>query len=321
MSKEKKELGVGDLPGVGPATVDKLAAAGLDNLMSIAVSPIGTLVELAGVSESVARKMIQASRDMLDMGFESGDTLLDKRANVLKISLGSEVFDQMMDGGFETGAITEVFGEFGSGKTQIGHQLAVNIQIPKEENGIGGKVIYIDSENTFRPERIVQMAKGKGLDEKEVLKNIKVAKAYNSDHQMLLTEKAIELLKEDNSYKLLIVDSLTSHFRSEFSGRGELSERQQKLNKHMSTLRKIADMYNVCVLVTNQVMSKPNVMFGDPTQSIGGHIVGHNSTFRIYLRKGKGGSRVGKLIDSPNLPETDCNYWVNESGISDKEEK
>ena len=314
-----KELTISDLPGVGPSTAEKLEAAGIDTLLAVAVSSIGILTNEAGVSESVARKMIQAARDMLDMGFDTADEILKKRQEVNKIKTGSPSFDEVMGGGFETGAITECYGEFGSGKTQVGHQLAVNVQLPKEQGGLGGKVIYIDTENTFRPERILQMAQKVGLDEEQALKNIKVARAYNSDHQMLLAEKAEDLLKT-GEYNLMIVDSLTAHFRAEFIGRGTLSERQQKLNKHMHTLLKLADMYNCCVMVTNQVMSKPNVMFGDPTQAIGGHIVGHSSTFRIYLRKGKKGSRVAKLVDSPNLPENECMFFVNMSGIDDKEE-
>lgn len=319
MAKKEKELTVSDLPGVGPSTAEKLASAGIDSLLAIAVSSIGNLADTAGVSESVARKMIQASRDMMDMGFETADVILEKRQSVSKIKCGSEGFDEVMGGGFETGAITELFGEFGSGKTQVAHQLAVNIQTSTDEGGLGGKAIYIDTENTFRPERIIQMATKTGLDPDAVLKNIKIARAYNSDHQMLLSEKSEDLLKS-GEYKLLIVDSLTAHFRAEFIGRGTLSERQQKLNKHMHTLLKLADMYNCCVIVTNQVMSKPNVMFGDPTQAIGGHVVGHSSTFRIYLRKGKKGSRVAKLVDSPNLPENECMFFVNEGGLSDKEE-
>lgn len=316
---KQSELGISDLPGVGPSTAEKLEAAGIDTLLAVAVSSIGILTNEAGVSDSVARKMIQAARDMLDMGFDSADEILKKRAEVSKIKTGSDGFDEVMGGGFETGAITECYGEFGSGKTQVGHQLAVNVQVSKEEGGLGGKVIYVDTENTFRPERILQMAEKMGLDPEVTLKNIKVARAYNSDHQMLLAEKAEDLLKT-GEYNLMIVDSLTAHFRAEFIGRGTLSERQQKLNKHMHTLLKLADMYNCCVMVTNQVMSKPNVMFGDPTQAIGGHIVGHSSTFRIYLRKGKKGSRVAKLVDSPNLPENECMFFVNTSGLSDKEE-
>ena len=316
MTKENK-LTIEDLPGVGPSTADKLRAAGVDTLLAIAVSSLGNLTESSGVSDAVARKMIQAAGDMLEMGFETADTILEKRELVKKIKCGSDGFDEIMGGGFESGAITELFGEFGTGKTQVAHQLAVNVQIPDEKGEIG-KVIYIDTENTFRPERIIQMCEKAGLDSTEVLKNIKIARAYNSDHQMLLAEKAEDLLKS-GEYKLLIVDSLTAHFRAEFIGRGTLSERQQKLNKHMHQLLKVADMYNCCVIVTNQVMSKPNVMFGDPTTAIGGHIVGHSSTFRIYLRKGKKGSRVAKLVDSPNMPEHECMFYVNESGLDDKE--
>jgi len=314
----KKELTVADLPGVGPTTTEKLSAAGIDTLLAIAVFSIGNLADVAGVSENVARKMIQAARGMLEMGFETADVILDKRKNIRKIKCGSETFNEVMGGGFETGAITELYGEFGSGKTQVAHQLAVNVQL-QDENNEPSKVIYIDTENTFRPERILQMAKKVGLNPEEALKNIKIARAYNSDHQMLLSEKAEELLKT-GEFKLLIVDSLIAHFRAEFIGRGTLSERQQKLNKHMHTLLRLADVYNCCVVVTNQVMAKPNVMFGDPTQAIGGHIVGHSSTFRVYLRKGRKGSRVAKLVDSPNLPENECMFFVNSSGLSDKEE-
>ena len=315
----KKELSVSDLPGVGPSTAEKLAAAGIDTLLAVAVTSIGVLVEEAGVSEGVARKMIQAARDMMEMGFETADVILEKRQAVNKIKVGSDAFNEVMGGGFETAAITEMYGEFGSGKTQVAHQLSVNVQLPLDRGGLNGKVIYIDTENTFRPERIIQMADKMGLDSNTTLKNIKIARAYNSDHQMLLAEKSEDLLKT-GEYKLLVVDSLTAHFRAEFIGRGTLSERQQKLNKHMHTLLKLADMYNVAVIVTNQVMARPNVMFGDPTMAIGGHIVGHSSTFRIYLRKGKKGSRVAKLVDSPNLPENECMFFVNMSGISDKEE-
>ncbi len=312
--KPKKALSVTDLPGVGPATAEKLAAAGFDTLMGIAVATPGEMVEAAGVSEAVARKMIQGARSSLDMGFVSGDEILKKRERVEKITTGSSVLDNLVGGGFETGAITECFGEFGSGKTQIGHTLAVRMQMKDPE----AVAVYIDTENTFRPERIRQLAEGAGLDPDKVLKNIMVARAYNSDHQMLLVEKVEDLIKKEHKkVKLVVVDSLTAHFRAEFVGRGTLAERQQKLNKHMHMLLKIADTNNICVYVTNQVMAKPDQFFGDPTTAIGGHIVAHASTYRIYLRKGKKGSRVAKLIDSPNLPEGEANFIVETPGLKD----
>ena len=302
-----------DLPGVGAATEEKLRAAGYDDLMSIAVSSIGQLADAAGVSESVARKMIQSARDNLDMGFITGADLLKKRDTVIKISTGSQGFDDMMYGGFETGSIVECFGQYGSGKTQVAHLLAVNIQ-KADPTAVA---VYIDTENTFRPERIAQFAKGAGLDPEACLANIKVARAFNTDHQMLLAEKVGDLVKEGLNVRLIVVDSLTAHFRAEFIGRGTLAERQQKLNKHMRTLALLADKHNACVYVTNQVMAKPDAFFGDPTEAIGGNIVGHNSTFRIYLRRGKKNTRVAKLVDSPNLPDAECVFQVTEEGIID----
>ncbi|MBI4153332.1 DNA repair and recombination protein RadA, partial [Candidatus Woesearchaeota archaeon] len=308
--KESNEstISIMELPGVGAATAEKLDAAGYGDLLSIAVTSPAELVQVAGVTESTARKIIKAARDNLHMGFQTGDELLQKRLAITRISTGSSAFDTMLGGGFETGAITECFGEFGSGKTQIGHMLAVNIM----KSDPDAVVVYIDTENTFRPERIEQLAKGAGIEVADALKRIQVARAYNSDHQMLLSEKVDELVSNGMKVKLLVVDSLTAHFRAEFVGRGTLAERQQKLNKHMHMLLKIADKHNLCVYVTNQVMSKPDQFFGDPTQAIGGHIVAHASTYRIYLRKGKKGSRVAKLVDSPNLPEAECAFIVKE---------
>lgn len=310
---DKKELGIEDLPGVGSATAEKLVLGGFDSLMSIAVATPGELSDSSGITETAARKMIQAARSSMDMGFQSGEDLLSKRDKVIKIPTGSSNFDAMLGGGFESGAITECFGQYGSSKTQIAHILCVSCQAQDED----AVAVFIDTENTFRPERIIQIAKGFNLDPEKVLKNIKVARAFNSDHQMLLAEKVEDLVKEGNKVRVVVVDSLTAHFRAEFVGRGTLAVRQQKLNKHMHVLAKLADLHNICVYVTNQVMSKPDAFFGDPTEAIGGNIVAHNSTFRIYLRKGKKGSRVGKLVDSPNLPDSECVYEVVDDGIKD----
>lgn len=309
-----KEKTLSDLPGVGPATIEKLESVGYNDLMSVAVATPGELIDATGMAQAAAKKIIAIARSSLDMGFESGEEILKKRENVIRISTGSKNFDTLIGGGFESGALSECYGEFGSGKTQIGHILAVNCQ----KQFPGSTVVYIDTENTFRPERIEQLAKSIGLDPMEALKNIKIAKAFNTDHQMLLGEKVEDLIKKQGlDVKLVIVDSLTAHFRAEYIGRGTLAERQQKINRHMRDLSKLSQMYNLCVYVTNQVMAKPDMFFGDPTQPIGGHIVGHASTFRIYLRKGKKGSRVAKLVDSPNLPEGEASFYVETSGLKD----
>src|SRR3989338_6663130 len=316
--KVAEEKDLFDIPGVGAATVEKLQMGGFHDLMAVAVATPGELIDATGVGEAVAKKMIASARSMLDMGFSSGLDMLEKRKNIIKITTGSKELDKLLGGGVETNGITETYGQYGSGKSQLAHILAVRAQMPVAEGGSGGQVVFIDTESTFRPERIVEIAKGVGINPDEVLRNINVARAYNSDHQMLLAEKVEDLIKKEGlNIKLVVVDSLTAHFRAEFVGRGTLADRQQKLNKHMHTLAKLADMYNFCVYVTNQVMSKPDMFFGDPTQAIGGHIVAHASTFRVYLRKGKKGTRVAKLIDSPNKPEGECSFVVTEEGLKD----
>jgi len=206
--------------------------------------------------------------------------------------------------------------------TQLGHQLAVNVQLPKEKGGSNGMAVYIDTEVTARPERIKQMAEAIGLDPIKTLENIRFIRAFNSDHQMLIVSKIEELIKNEKlPIKLVVVDSLMSHFRSEFIGRGSLSDRQQKLNKHLHELLKLAETYNLAVYVTNQVMANPAVFFGDPTTAIGGHILAHASNTRLYLRKGKKGTRVARVIDSPNLPDSECAFKVTEEGIRDVDEK
>ncbi|CAG0955116.1 MAG: DNA repair and recombination protein RadA [Candidatus Methanoperedens sp.] len=317
-----------DLPGVGPATAEKLKEAGFGSIEAIAVSSSSELASIAEIGESTAQKIINAARQAADVGgFETGDLVLERRKLVGKLSFGTRAFDDLMGGGVESQAITEFYGEFGSGKTQVGHQMAVNVQLPKEEGGLEGSVIIIDTENTFRPERITQMVmglsakNGKEYDLEEFLKNIHVAKAYNSNHQILLVDTAsdlaLKLRDTDRPVRLLIVDSLTAHFRAEYVGRGTLADRQQKLNKHMHDLMKFASLYNAAIIVTNQVMSKPDAFFGDPTKPIGGHIVGHTATFRLYLRKSKGEKRIARLVDSPNLPEGEAIFSVTTEGLKD----
>ena len=314
---DEPEPTIEDLPGVGPATAEKLREAGFEDLLAIAVMSPPELAEQAELGEAVSSKIISGAKKLANIGgFVSGNALLDRRSRVEKLTSGTSSLDELLGGGFETQAIVEVFGEFGSGKTQIGHQLAVNTILPKESGGFDGEVFYIDTEDTFRPERIAQMAESVGIKPEDALNRIHVARAYNSAHQMLLVDE-IKRMSKNIDLKLVIVDSLRSHFRAEYIGRGMLAPRQQKLNRHMKELKQIADVQNALVLVTNQVMSKPDAMWGDPTKAIGGHIVGHASTFRLYLRKSKGGRRIARLIDSPNLPEGEAVFTVTSEGLRD----
>jgi DNA repair protein RadA len=312
-----EENGIEKLPGVGPATAEKLRDAGYTTMMAIAVESPKSLAELCDIGEAVAIKVIAAAKKEADVGgFETGDVVLERRQKIGKLTTCSKALNSLMGGGFESQAITELFGEFGSGKTQIAHQCAVTVQLKEKDGGLNGDVVMIDTENTFRPERIAQMAEALDLNVKDVLSRIHVARAYNSHHQMLLAEKARDIA-EDHEIKLLIVDSLTSHFRAEYVGRGTLADRQQKLNRHMHDLLRFGDINNAVVIVTNQVSAKPDAFFGDPTRPIGGHIVGHTATFRLYLRKSKAGKRIVRLIDSPNLPEAEAVVLIDERGVRD----
>jgi DNA repair protein RadA len=318
-----------DLPGVGPATAEKLREAGFNSIEAVAVASPGELVSAADVGESTAAKIIAGAREAADIGgFETGDQILERRKHVGKLSTGSKGFDDLLGGGMETQAIVELYGEFGSGKTQVAHQMAINVQLPREMGGLNGSAIIIDTENTFRPERIEQMVRGlppapdgSAWDPAEFLKNISVARAYNSNHQILLAESAMDLAEKvkdsDRPVRLLIVDSVTAHFRAEYVGRGTLADRQQKLNKHLHDLMRFADLNNALILVTNQVMSKPDTFFGDPTKPVGGHVLGHTATFRLYLRKSKGEKRIAKLVDSPNLPDGEAVFSVTTEGLKD----
>lgn len=317
--KKKYEL-LEDLPGIGPATSQKLQELGFHTVESLAMAAAREL-EPAGIGEKKALVIIRAARSSISVSFVRADELLKVRQNVLRLTSGSKPLNRLLGGGLETQTITEVYGEYGSGKSQLCHQLCVNVQLPPEQGGLNGASLYIDTENTFRTERIVQMARHLELDPEQVAKNIIYAEAYTSDHQMFLLDNADEVIKENN-VKLIIVDSLTSHFRSEYIGREMLARRQQRLNKHMHKLIRLARAFNAAAVVTNQVMAKPDVFFGDAVHPIGGHIVAHTSHTRVYLRKAsRGPVRIARLVSSPYLPEGEEIFKITENGIEDVSEE
>jgi len=218
--KKKYEF-LEDLPGVGPATAQKLREMGYHTIESLAMATAREL-EPAGISEKKAFAIIETARSSIGVSFIRADELLKMRQNVLRLTSGSKVVDRLLDGGMETQTITEFYGEYGSGKSQICHQLCVNVQLPPQRGGLSGSALYVDTENTFRTERIVSMSRHLGLDPEQVVKNIIYAEAYTSDHQMFLLDNADEVIKANN-VKLIIVDSLTAHFRSEYIGREMLA--------------------------------------------------------------------------------------------------
>jgi DNA repair protein RadA len=313
---KKKEFNLEDIPGVGPKFAEKLVELGFTDPMSIAVASSGELASILEIGQATAGKIIVNVREMLEIGYMPADKFLEQRKSVGRISTSSKALDVLLGGGIETQSITEAYGPFGSGKSQIGFQLSVNVQLPVEKGGLNGNCLYIDTEATFRPERIKQIAEAAGLDPDKALKNIFIARAYNSDHEVFLVEKCSEIIQEKN-IKILIVDSLTSHFRADYVGRGELAPRQQKLNRLLHNLQRLADSHNIAVFVTNQVLANPAILFGDPTMPIGGHVLAHQATYRVYLRKSSGDKRIAKMMDSPNLPPGECVFKIAPEGVRD----
>ncbi len=317
---DKKYENLEDLPGVGSATAQKLRELGFNTVESLATATIKEL-EPAGISDKKAADMIRMARSSINVSFVRADELLKQRQTVARLTTGSKAIDEILDGGLETQTITEFYGEYGSGKSQLCHQMCVNVQLPPERGGLSGGALYLDTENTFRTERILQMAAHLGLNPDDVVKRIIYADAYTSDHQMFLLENADKVVKENN-IRLIVVDSLTAHFRSEYLGREMLAERQQKLSKHMHRLIRLARAFNAVAVVTNQVMAKPDVFFGDAVHPIGGHIVAHTSHTRIYLRKSsRGPNRIARLVSSPYLPEGERVFKVTENGVEDINEE
>lgn len=304
--------------GINATDIKKLKAAGLFTISSIIMNTRKTLTAIKGLSEAKVTKLIETAKKVQDFGFITGTEVLQRRKNILRISTGSSQLDELLRGGIESMGITEAFGEFRTGKTQLALTLCVTAQLPTNMGGGNGKVIYIDTEGTFRPDRIVNIAERFGVEPTAVLDNITYARAHTHEHQMdLLTGAAARMI--DEHFALIVVDSATALFRVDFMGRGQLAERQQKLGQFLSKLMKISEEFNVAVFITNQVVSDPGggaMFMADTKKPIGGHIMAHASTTRLYLRKGKAEQRICKIYDSPCLPGAEAIYQLSEGGVT-----
>jgi DNA repair protein RadA len=319
------DLEIQDIEGIGPTTAKKLKDAGIVSVMDLAVASSDELaVDLNSSKDSAASFIMAAQKllresNILDKEFVTADAALEKRKSMLRCSTGSTALDDLLLGGVETQAVTEFYGEFGSGKSQICHTLCATARQPIEQGGLDGSIIYIDTEGTFRPERVEQIARTRGLDPSQILKSVAVCKIYNSSHLELIIKDLGKYIN-DFKAKMVIIDSIISLHRAEFAGRGTLADRQQRLNNMLHRLVRLTEIYNIAIVITNQVQSSPDTFFGDPTKAAGGNVLGHASTYRIYLRK-SGENRVAKMIDSPYHPYSETRFTVNERGTDDLEEQ
>jgi meiotic recombination protein DMC1 len=250
--------------------------------------------------------------------FKTATQVKEEQAQLFHISTGSKEFDALLGGGVQSKFLTEVYGEFRTGKTQLCATLAVTAQL---DPNFGGKVVFVDTEGNFSPERLRPICERFGVSAETVLDNIFVARVYNTDQQEAMVQQIEAQIDADQApYSLVIIDSLTSLWRVDFSGRGELSERQQKLGKHLNQLRKLAERHNLAVVYSNQVMSDPSggmTFVQDPKKPVGGHVVAHASNARISLRKGREQERIAKLVDHPSLPEADATFALSAAGVGD----
>ncbi|GMM29203.1 recombinase [Martiniozyma asiatica (nom. inval.)] len=323
----EEEAQIGPLPintllgsGINAKDLEKLSQAGLCTVESIAYTPKKILCQIKGISEQKADKLLTSASKFVPLGFTTATEFHQRRSELITITTGSQALDTLLHGGIETGAITEVFGEFRTGKSQLCHTLAVTAQLPIDMGGGEGKVLFIDTESTFRPVRIEPIAKRFGLDPHEVMDNIAYARAFNADHQLQLLNEAAKMMAQSR-FSLLIVDSIMALYRTDFSGRGELSARQLHVARFLRMLQRLADEFGIAVLITNQVVAQVDgAMFNpDPKKPIGGNIVAHASTTRLYFKKAKGANRICKIYDSPCLPEGDATFAIGQGGIMDPE--
>ena len=321
IDNSNKNLDLDILDEIGPATKVHLIEAGIKSLKELLIRGPHDVAEITGMTMEKSNELCNKARikleevNIIQKTFIPATELYNKRKNIERISTGSKNFDELLGGGIEVNALTEIYGEFGSGKTQICHTSSVTVQQKESEGGLEGGVIYIDTENTFRPERIVSISKSRNIDYIKVLENIIVAKAFNSAHQELIIQEIGNIIESKN-IKLLVLDSAISHYRAEYLGRGTLSERQQKINKLMHMLIRICETYKIAIILTNQIQSAPDTVFGDPFKPAGGNIIAHSSTYRIYLKKA-GKNRIARIVDSPYHAEIEALFSLGEEGVTD----
>ena len=337
VSSRLKEIAMEDIPEITSDMIEELNKLNINSVYQLAVqSPFELVLEFEDTSLNVesastlianARKILIENK-VLTNEFSTADEVLEKRNKISRYATGSENFDSFLNGGFETQGITELAGEFGSGKSQICHTLSVaanqliengRLNDAKEidRHSTPGNIIFIDTENTFRADRVHQIAEQRGLDPLPILEKIFHCKVYNSEHLESVINDLDKSIEQYNA-KIVMIDSIISLHRAEFSGRGTLAERQQRLGKMLNKLRRYADIYNIAVVITNQVVSYADGSHPgfDYMKAAGGNIMAHGSTYRIFLRK-SGKNRVATMDDSPYQPYQRVKFSISENGIQD----
>lgn len=303
--------------GVGDAVARKLWDGGYYTLTDIAATSVGNLVDKATISKAMAEKIIAEAKGLANIGqFSTADSILSEE-DPLRLSTGSSAVDELIGGGYVPKLLTEIHAQNGVGKTQMCITASVIATLPKDQGGLDADVVYVDTEGTFKAHRAAEIAKSRGLDVKACLSRIHVVLAHNTSEQIVLIDEIKKIVAEKH-VGLIVIDSVIGHFRAEYISRSCLAERQQLLNHYLSDLHHIAETYNLCVLLTNQMAANPNAFMNmNPQQAVGGNILGHACAYRILIRKGAAGKRVAKLVKSPDLPEGESIFKITSKGATD----
>jgi DNA repair protein RadA len=316
------DLSITQIKGIGEKTSEKLNNFGVISLYDICVRGAKEISEITGVDKSTASNWVFKSQKILEDNNLVRPTdmttkdLLTYHSNLPRLKTHCTEIDNLFGGGLVPESVYEIYGEFGSGKTQFCLSLTAEC-LAKDE-----KIIWIDCEDTFRPNRLVEIMVARGLVPEasvaiDKLDNIKYFHCPTTEQMLGVVNSLSKMLLEFRP-RLVVLDGAIGQFREEYLGRGTLSERQNEIARLMTHIKNISYYFRCTVLFTNQVQSDPSVMFGDPIKPIGGNVVAHASTYRIYFKK-SGKNRLAKMIDSPEHKNREASYILNEKGIDNVE--
>jgi DNA repair protein RadA len=322
-----------DVKGLGPKSLQKLQSAGILTLEALAIQDPAVMSDRTGIPEGSGTRFITQARLMLKekmaLDFIPG-SIASRVLDVPVFSTGIAGLDSILGGGLRSGAIYEFVGPARSGKTTLCSQCCVTVQLPPEGHkitvgkdqdylvrGRGGPAIWLDTEKTFRPDRVSRIAERFGIDPKMAVESISYVKVVNAHHMRWLVEERLPFVLDATNAKLIVVDSLIRHFGAEFIGRETLAKRQQIISRLLQVLIEYADAYEATVIYTNQIRANPTP-YGGPTKEAGGNILAYGSTYRIRLKPKKGEERSAAVRDAPDLPEEETTYYLTEVGLVDK---
>ena len=322
-------LEINQLEGVGPVTVKKLGAFGVKSLIDICIRGSKEVAEITGTAKAKsdqwvfnAQKILE-EKNIIRKTDMSTIELMKYHNDMVLLPTKCKAVDELISGGVKPECVYEVYGEFGSGKTQFCLSLLV------EAVAQGDNVVWIDCEDTFRPNRVLEILKSR-IDEdgdaysisdedlEKTLERIDYIYTPNTE-QLMGTINGLSDIMEAKKPRLVVIDGSIGQFREEYLGRGTLADRQNQIARLMTHIKNISFYFRCTVVFTNQVQSDPSIMFGDPTKPIGGNVVGHASTYRIYFKK-SGRKRIARMVDSPEHPQGDAPFTLNTSGIADTED-